>query len=129
MACDRGFHTEVSAFRVFFYGGLNSFDKGDTEACSLSGCRGLARNPTSRARHPEPQVPEPEASPKGPCSQIDIHSLQSTQIGTTLRPKYQNPIGWKCAEFRVRGLVLGVYYTLGVLGGPGAGAGVEDPKP
>ena len=26
--------------------------------------------------------------PKGPCSQIDIHRPQSTQIGTTLRPKY-----------------------------------------
>ena len=27
-------------------------------------------------------------NPKGPCSQIDIHRPQSTQIGTTLRPKY-----------------------------------------
>ena len=26
--------------------------------------------------------------PKGPCSQIDIHRPQSTQVGTTLRPKY-----------------------------------------
>ena len=26
--------------------------------------------------------------PKGPCSQIDIHSPRITQIGTTLWPKY-----------------------------------------
>ena len=46
--------------------------------------------------------------PKGPCSQIDIHRPQSTQIGTTLRPKYIYLDTW---TLRVRygdGRVLGV---------------------
>ena len=39
-------------------------------------------------RAPEDQFLQQVSFPKGPCSQIDIQRPQSTQIGTTLRPKY-----------------------------------------
>ena len=39
-------------------------------------------------------------TPKGPCSQIDIHRPQSTQIGTTLRPKYIYLDTWTLRELQ-----------------------------